>query len=92
MTCGLSLLRRLKQQNYEPFGSNNAVIHFQIFQQIEGGYDNKTEDSVWDTWTRGIGEENADVSADHFNLWENDVELLKNLSISHYRMSISWTR
>ncbi|CAK8692258.1 unnamed protein product [Clavelina lepadiformis] len=59
---------------------------------IEGGYSNKTQDSVWDDWTHSSGGNNGDVAANQFEMWQTDIDLLKYLSVSHYRLSISWTR
>ena len=58
--------------------------------QIEGGYDAKSNDSVWDDWADKNDISNS--AADHYTLWQSDVQLLKDLGVSHYRMSISWTR
>lgn len=65
--------------------------------QIEGAaaVDGKGK-SIWDTYThlepsRTSGE-NADVTCDHYNLFEQDVKLMKSLGMDTYRFSISWSR
>ena len=65
--------------------------------QIEGAYnkDGKGE-SVWDTFCRESGKiknnDNGNIACSHYELWENDVKLLKNLGVNSYRFSISWSR
>ncbi|XP_076816813.1 uncharacterized protein LOC143462503 [Clavelina lepadiformis] len=59
---------------------------------VEGGYANKTVDNIWDVWTHEGGTSNGDVAANQFEMWQDDIKLLKDLSVSHYRISISWTR
>ena len=65
--------------------------------QIEGAYDVDGKGiSVWDTFSSKSGKiknnENGNIACNHYNLWENDIELLKNLGVNSYRFSISWPR
>ena len=52
--------------------------------------------SVWDTFSHIEGKINngdtGDTACDHYHLWRNDIELLKNLGVNAYRFSISWPR
>jgi beta-glucosidase len=65
--------------------------------QVEGG---AAEDgrgpSVWDTFSHTPGKthngETGDVADDSYHLYKEDVQLLKALGVSTYRMSISWSR
>ena len=65
--------------------------------QIEGG---ATEDgrgpSIWDKFSHTPGKtfhgETGDVADDSYHLYKEDVQLLKNLGVTVYRMSISWSR
>lgn len=65
--------------------------------QIEGAV---TEDgrgpSIWDTRCRmkgGVGDgSNADMAADHYHRWQEDVRLISDLGVDAYRFSISWPR
>ena len=61
--------------------------------QVEGATkeDGRTP-SVWDTYKRVDNNDTADVSADQYHLYPEDVELMKAYGIDVYRMSISWTR
>tara|TARA_S200000501_G_scaffold368989_1_gene407684 strand:+ start:4852 stop:6195 length:1344 start_codon:yes stop_codon:yes gene_type:complete len=65
--------------------------------QIEGAYDKDGKGkSVWDTFSRQSGKikngDNGNVACNHYELWKNDVKLLKNLGVNAYRFSISWSR
>jgi beta-glucosidase len=65
--------------------------------QIEGGaQDDGRGPSVWDTFSHTAGKtyqgETGDVACDSYHLYKEDVKLLRNLGVSVYRMSISWSR
>ena len=36
--------------------------------------------------------QNGDIACDHYHLYRNDINLLKNLGVNAYRFSIAWTR
>ncbi len=62
--------------------------------QIEGGrfVDGKGE-SIWDRFAdSGRMPESGDVACDHYNRWQEDVELMAELGVAAYRFSIAWTR
>lgn len=65
--------------------------------QIEGAphVDGKGE-SIWDHFTHTPGKiargETGDVAADHYRLWESDLDLMRSLNLNAYRFSISWPR
>ena len=52
--------------------------------------------SVWDTFSHIPGKtfhgETGDVACDSYHRYKQDVQLLKALGVSAYRMSISWSR
>ena len=65
--------------------------------QIEGGaYEDGKGESVWDYFSRLpgkiYGDQNGEVAADAYHRWEEDLDLMQELGIPHYRFSISWPR
>ncbi|MEI6074562.1 MAG: GH1 family beta-glucosidase [Verrucomicrobiota bacterium] len=65
--------------------------------QIEGAANvDGRKPSVWDTFSRIPGHvkegHTGDVACDHYHRFEDDVKLMAELGIKHYRFSISWPR
>ena len=65
--------------------------------QVEGGArEDGRGPSVWDTFAHTPGKtfhgETGDVADDSYHLYKEDIQLLKALGVSTYRMSISWSR
>ncbi|KAG8646358.1 beta-glucosidase 12-like isoform X1 [Manihot esculenta] len=53
--------------------------------------------SIWDFFTheypeRIAGRANADVAIDFYHRYQEDVEIMKNMSLDAFRFSISWSR
>jgi beta-glucosidase len=65
--------------------------------QIEGGHnaDGKGP-SIWDAFCAVPGNirnnENANMACNHYELYKQDIALLKQLGVKAYRFSIAWTR
>ncbi|XP_036407718.1 cytosolic beta-glucosidase [Megalops cyprinoides] len=65
--------------------------------QIEGAWnaDGKGP-SIWDTFCHGKGRvyenQNGDVACNSYELWEEDLRCIKQLGLTHYRFSLSWSR
>ncbi|KAK6982460.1 lactase-phlorizin hydrolase [Biomphalaria glabrata] len=81
---------------YDQFPDDFAWSTATASYQIEGGWnaDGKGP-SIWDTWahTGGIAHnETGDVACDSYHKYKEDVQLLKNLGVNHYRFSIAWSR
>ncbi len=53
-------------------------------------------ESIWTTFCREPGRiynsDTADVSADQYSRWKEDVALMKRLGLQAYRFSLSWSR
>ena len=65
--------------------------------QIEGGVkDGGRGQTNWDVFAHTPGKthngDTGDVADDSYHLYKEDVQLLKNLGVSTYRMSIAWAR
>lgn len=65
--------------------------------QIEGGAsEGGRKPSVWDTFSQTPGRvlngATGAVACDHYHLYEQDVQLMVELGIKHYRFSIAWSR
>nr|BAU61811.1 beta-glucosidase [Colwellia sp. D7] len=63
--------------------------------QIEGASDKRLP-CIWDTFcakenTVADGS-NGDIACDHYNRWNEDIELIDSLGVDAYRLSISWPR
>jgi beta-glucosidase len=65
--------------------------------QIEGAWDEDGKgESIWDRFSHGPGNvlngETGDIACDHYHRWQEDVQIMKNLGINAYRLSIAWPR
>jgi beta-glucosidase len=65
--------------------------------QVEGGAaDGGRKPSVWDTFSHTKGRtrngDTGDVACDHYHRYVDDVKLMADLGIKHYRFSIAWPR
>ncbi|XP_056156160.1 cytosolic beta-glucosidase [Lampris incognitus] len=66
--------------------------------QIEGGWDADSKGpSIWDTFCHGGGgrvfaEQTGDVACNSYELWEKDLQCIRQLGLTHYRLSFSWAR
>jgi beta-glucosidase/6-phospho-beta-glucosidase/beta-galactosidase len=57
--------------------------------QIEGWNKGK---SIWDTYTENHNLQPVGNATNHYKLYKEDIKLMSELGIKHYRFSISWTR
>ncbi|MCD5322250.1 MULTISPECIES: GH1 family beta-glucosidase [Pontibacillus] len=65
--------------------------------QIEGAVNEAGRTpSIWDTFSLTPGKVNngdtGDVACDHYNRFEEDIEIIKSLGVDSYRFSIAWPR
>ncbi|MCR4908343.1 MAG: beta-glucosidase [Lachnospiraceae bacterium] len=65
--------------------------------QIEGGWneDGKSP-SIWDSFSHKPGAvyegQNGDIAADAYHLYEKDLDIMQEMGIKNYRLSLSWPR
>jgi beta-glucosidase len=83
--------RRLDLPDGFVFGVATAAF------QIEGGVsEGGRGPSIWDTFTARPGAihhgETAEIACDHYHRWESDLDLMAELGIPAYRLSLSWSR
>ena len=83
--------RRLDLPDGFVFGVATAAF------QIEGGVaEGGRGPSIWDAFTMQPGAihhgETAEVACDHYHRWESDLDLMAELGIPAYRLSLSWSR
>ena len=64
--------------------------------QIEGSSFGGCGPCHWDSFAASQGNvansENGSIACDHYNRWQSDLDLMKNLGIDAYRFSSSWAR
>lgn len=65
--------------------------------QIEGGHDADGKgQSIWDIFSNTKGKthqgQHANISADFYTRYKEDIDLIKKLNIPNFRFSISWSR
>nr|XP_026692500.1 uncharacterized protein LOC104266271 isoform X3 [Ciona intestinalis] len=78
----------------ENFGWGTATAAY----QIEGGWNAAGKgESVWDDFTHRmpcwfLRNQTGDVTCDSYHKFDDDLAIIKELGLSHYRFSISWSR
>jgi beta-glucosidase len=65
--------------------------------QVEGAaYEDGKGLSVWDVFSHRPGAikdgQTGDIACDHYHLYKKDVEIMKEIGLRAYRLSISWPR
>lgn len=65
--------------------------------QIEGGaYEDGKGLNIWDVFSKRPGKvvnnENGDVACDHYHRYLEDIQLMKEMGVKAYRLSLSWAR
>ena len=63
--------------------------------QVEGAYNEDGKGlGIWDALCEGKVKhgENGNVACDHYHRYKEDVAIMKELGLKHYRFSISWPR
>ncbi len=65
--------------------------------QVEGAVrEDGRSPSIWDTFSHTPGKvkngDTGDVACDHYHLWRQDLDLMRELGLNAYRLSVAWTR
>jgi beta-glucosidase len=65
--------------------------------QIEGAVaEDGRGPSIWDTFAHTPGRtfhgDDGDIACDHYHRWESDLDLVRDLGLGTYRLSVSWAR
>ncbi|XP_052245872.1 lactase/phlorizin hydrolase-like isoform X2 [Dreissena polymorpha] len=64
--------------------------------QVEGAWDEDGRgESIWDRFShtkRIVNGDTGDIACDTYHKYLEDIQLLKNLKVTHYRFSIAWPR
>ncbi|GAA3610173.1 GH1 family beta-glucosidase [Marihabitans asiaticum] len=65
--------------------------------QVEGGVsEGGRGPSIWDTFSHTPGRvwnaDTGDTACDHYHRWESDLDLMAELGVDSYRLSIAWPR
>ncbi|HUS47647.1 MAG TPA: family 1 glycosylhydrolase, partial [Phycisphaerae bacterium] len=79
------------------FGEDFAWGAAAASYQIEGAVrEDGRGQSVWDEFCRWEGKvwqgHTGEVACDHYHRWAEDVELMKQIGLKAYRLSIAWPR
>ncbi len=88
---------RTRENASRPFPSNFLFGAATAAYQIEGAaLEGGRRDSIWDAFSRVpgavINADNGDIACDHYNLYRDDVALMKSMGLQTYRFSTSWSR
>jgi beta-glucosidase len=73
------------------FGAATAAYQIEGSVNVDG-----RGESIWDRFSHTPGKtvnaETGDVACDHYRRWEQDVDLMAEMSLEAYRFSIAWPR
>ncbi|XP_059161912.1 uncharacterized protein LOC131944999 [Physella acuta] len=96
LATGVVYMENDFQVFYDQFPGDFAWSTATASYQIEGAWNTDGKGpSIWDTWAHAgkiDHNETGDVACDSYHKYKEDVQLLKNLGVTHYRFSISWPR
>jgi beta-glucosidase/6-phospho-beta-glucosidase/beta-galactosidase len=91
------LLLSVSAGSSSPYPSDFAWGAATASYQVEGAYNTDGRGmSIWDTFSHIPGKtangDNGDVADDSYHRYKEDIKLAVEMGITHYRMSISWSR
>lgn len=94
---GATLTDALADEQLAAFPADFAWGAATSAYQIEGAVaEGGRGPSIWDSFAhtpgRTIGGEHGDVACDHYRRWESDVDVMGDVGLTAYRLSLSWSR
>ncbi|XP_055842674.1 myrosinase 1-like [Episyrphus balteatus] len=98
-----NFISNIESCNYRSKGSLHFPSNFSFgvstsAYQIEGGWNADGKGvSIWDDFTHNNPDlvrdgSDGDVAINSYNRFDDDLDILDDLKVGHYRFSISWTR
>jgi beta-glucosidase len=86
-----------RRLSIEPFPAGFLWGAATAAYQIEGAVaEGGRGPSIWDTFSRLPGKtvhgDTGDIACDHYHRWPDDIEIMRQLGLGSYRMSVSWSR
>eukprot|EP00624_Nannochloropsis_granulata_P003078 evm.model.NODE_25690_length_16931_cov_16.617329.2 len=92
-----SLLLSVNAGSSSPYPSDFAWGAATASYQVEGAYNTDGRGmSIWDTFSHIPGKtangDNGDVADDSYHRYKEDIKLAVEMGLTHYRLSISWSR
>ncbi len=85
------------QPDVDAFGADFAWGAATAAYQIEGAVaEGGRGPSIWDTFAHMPGRttrgDTGDIACDHYHRWESDLDIIRDLGLRAYRLSLSWSR
>jgi len=92
--CYLTVVHVKRKLNENILG---LTFPFDSLNYLAGGWNMDGRGaSIWDTFSQIKGrvfeDHNGDVACNSYQLWKEDLKCIQQLGLTHYRLSISWSR
>lgn len=89
-------MKRLSLPNGSPMLDSSFVYGVATASfQIEGGIEQRLP-NIWDTFcaqeNKIADHSDGSVACNHYELWQQDIDMIESLGVDAYRLSISWPR
>jgi beta-glucosidase len=95
--CAVTAAMDLSEPDLAVFPAGFAWGAATAAYQIEGAAsEGGRGPSIWDTFAhtpgRTMRSETGDIACDHYHRWESDLDLIADIGLTAYRLSLSWSR